>query len=276
MSEKVLLVGVGNMGRKYLNKFLQLGITPLLLDTNENLKKEFSRYPFYTSPEQIEEIPKKVFIAINPQYHPEVADYFLSKGCYVFLEKPPALAASEFSTLLEKYGKSSLGVSEIERYSAALKGLKIEKPTKVIIKRLNRGRGYINPIWDLAWHDFYLLLYLFGNFSITKVEKKGNFHYSIEGLLNNYNTPFVLEIAWNYPYEVQRNWLIETPQGSIFLDFLNERRIENSKITAQRKDKDKLLEMVEDALNGTYDPNSSLRALKILQILEKEIKPLLL
>ena len=266
---KVLLIGLGNMGRKYLKKFEELGIKPSLCDINENLRGEFEDYPFFCSYGDLEDTPEKVFVAVNPQYHPEIAAHFLERGSYVFLEKPPALSGGELIPLVEKYGKDHLGVSEIERYSFAVRNLKInpERVLGIKINRLNAGKGYINPVWDLAWHDLYLLLYLFGDFKIKEVHKRGEHFYTLKGEVLN-SIPFELNVAWNYP-QVDRSWGIETPDGEIILDFYRERRIENGIITSERKSGDKLLEMVKDVLEDKYDPLSVERAIKLLSELER-------
>ncbi|HIP86124.1 MAG TPA: gfo/Idh/MocA family oxidoreductase, partial [Aquifex sp.] len=54
MSSTVVLVGLGNMGRKYLNKLLELNVKPTLCDLNFELKREFQNFPFYHSYRDIE------------------------------------------------------------------------------------------------------------------------------------------------------------------------------------------------------------------------------
>ena len=269
MSSAVVLVGLGNMGRKYLNKLLELNIKPTLCDLNLELQREFSDFPFYHSYRDIKGNPSTVFVAINPQFHPEVAQYFLSKGAFVLLEKPPALSYIDFARLVENFGNHLLGVSEIERYSFAVRNFKPDphKVKSVVINRLNGGEGYINPVWDLAWHDLYLLLHLFGEFEIKTVERKGDFYYTIRGEILK-SIPFELNVAWNYP-KVDRSWTISTSDGEIVLDFLNERRLENGKLVSFREEKDKLYEMVKDCLDKKYDTLSVQRALFILKELEK-------
>lgn len=266
---KILLIGLGNMGKKYLNKFLEMGIKPTLCDVNENLKEEFKDFTFYCFYNEIENTPDKVFVAVNPQYHPEIARHFLERGSYVFLEKPPALSGGDLIPLVEKYGKHRIVVSEIERYSYAVRNFKPnpESVKEIKINRLNRGKGYINPVWDLAWHDLYLLLHLFGKMEIKDVLKRGKYFYTLKGLVNN-SIPFELNAAWNHP-EVDRSWKIKTENGEIVLDFLNEKRIENGKVTSERKEKDKLLEMVDDVLRDNYDPLSVERSIKLLSELER-------
>ena len=265
---KVVLIGLGNMGKKYLNKFLELGIKPTLCDIDKSALQLYSDFESFCFYEDIAPSGKeKVFVAVNPESHPKIAEHFLKGGAYVFLEKPPAVDFKTFFRLVERYGTSNLGVSEIERYSYAVKDFTPPPDVERIeIKRLNRGKGYINPLWDLAWHDLYLLLYLFGDIELKNVHRLGTYHYLITGRVKN--IPLSLEVAWNYP-EVDRSWRIYTPKGDIVFDFLNERRVEFGRVTSKRKSKDKLLEMVEDVLKGTYDRNSVYRALRILEELEK-------
>ena len=265
----LLLIGLGNMGRKYLNKFLELGLKPTLCDLKEELKEEFKEFSFYCFYDQIEEKPRKVFIMVNPKFHPSVARHFLQKGSYVFLEKPPALSFGEFKDLLDRFGKENLGVSEIERYSYAVRGFKpnLYRVERIVINRLNRGFGYINPLWDLAWHDLYLLLYLFGEFEIEEVNQKGKNFYTLLGRVKG-NIPFELNVAWGHNPSL-RKWLLETEQGEVLFDFLKEERHEGGNLTSRRKEGDKLKEMVLDVLKGTYDSESVDRALFILKALER-------
>ncbi len=269
MSPSVLLIGLGNMGRKYLKKFEQLGLKPAVCDIDPSLKGEFKDYTFYRSFGEVEEVPQKVFVMVNPKDHPSIAEYFLRKGSYVFLEKPPALSYREFADLIGEFGDENLGVSEIERYSYALRGLSLKDLSveKIEIFRLNRGRGYINPLWDLAWHDLYLLLYLFGELLIHSAERKSESLYTLKGTVGE-GIPFELSVAWNHS-PVRREWILRTSKGETILDFLNERRVENGAITSERREDDKLLEMVSDVLNGSYDRGSVDRALTLLRELER-------
>ncbi len=267
LMSSVLLVGLGNMGKKYLSKLTALGLKPALCDRDESLREQLKGFPFYCLHTKVEKTPEITFIVVNPEYHTEIARYFLRKGSYVFLEKPPALSSKEFKTLLEEFGNEKLGVSEIERYSYAVRGLGKVKPLKLKIKRLNPRRGYINPLWDIGWHDFYLLLHLFGDFEIENLQRRGKFFYTLSGRLKD-GTPFEYSLAWEHKGETERKWEIETPGGLLVLDFLNERRTLNGKVLAERKEGDKLSEMIRDVLAGRYDKNSALRALRVLEKLE--------
>ncbi|MFN3598854.1 MAG: hypothetical protein ACK4VK_03850 [Aquificaceae bacterium] len=48
-----------------------------------------------------------------------------------------------------------------------------KKPKKYIkIERFGRGRGYISPLWDLAWHDLYLLQRISQDIKILDLSKE--------------------------------------------------------------------------------------------------------
>jgi hypothetical protein len=266
VNSNIVLIGLGNMGKKYLRKFEELGLKPTLCDIDASLKEKFKEFPFYCFHGDIEGTPEKVFIMVDPVYHREIAEYFLSKGSYVFLEKPPALSFGEFYNLVEKYGKESLGVSEIERYSPVVKNFFLSPAVEHIeIKRLNKGKGYVNPLWDLGWHDLYLLLSSLpfpqkdGKLLLKEVEKLSSFYWKVFGEIHgeDFKIPFSLEVAWNYEGEPRRFWKILKNSGEVkIIDFLS------SKV-------DKLLIMVKEVLEGRYPSESVDRALMILKALEE-------
>ncbi|NPB05165.1 MAG: Gfo/Idh/MocA family oxidoreductase [Aquificae bacterium] len=266
--ERVVLVGLGNMGRKYLKKFLELGRKPVLCDANAALRSLYPDFEFFTSFEEVGPSgEEKVVVAIRPEDHPAAARHFLRAGSTVLLEKPPAPSAAEFEKLLEEFGGEKLLVSEVERYSYAVRNFSPPPDLKRIeIRRLGSGRGYINPIWDLAWHDLYLLLLLFEEVKVSAVRKEGRDHYLLLGEADG--VPFSLEVAWEHP-RPQRRWLLETSSLPVELDFLSERRFEGGVKTSERREGDKLLEAVGDLLSDNYDADSALRALRILKLLEE-------
>jgi len=140
----VLLVGLGNMGMKYLAKLEELQELPVLCDIDPY--KNIGRHPFYCHFGEIKE-------SVVP----------------VLLEKPPALSSEEFALIADD---PNLEISEIELYSFPVKSFPRDIRVKEIrAERLNRGRGYINPLWDLAWHDLYVLQYLFGDVEVFRVRR---------------------------------------------------------------------------------------------------------
>jgi len=255
----VLLVGLGNMGMKYLAKLEELEELPVLCDVDpyKNVKK----YPFYCHFGDIKEEIKKAIVAVDPEHHVGIAKEFLDRGIPVLLEKPPARTSSQFRNIVDNEG---LEVSEIELYSFPVKNFPHNLEVESIrIERLNRGRGYINPLWDLAWHDMYILQYLFGELELDSFSE-GDI-WELTGRAGG--VPFSLRVAWEYKEDVIRRWSVKTSQGEVIMDFLREEISYNGKVLRKREG-DKLREMVTDFLYGKKRKGSALRALRNLELLE--------
>ena len=257
----ILLIGLGNMGRKYLKKVEKLYLKPVLCDIDPK-KGKGSNHPFYCHFGQVKEKIDYVIIAIDPKEHVEVSLEFLKKGIPVLLEKPPALSVEEF---LKIYPYQNLEISEIELYSECVKRFpKNFRVKEIRVERLNKGKGYISPLWDLCWHDLYILLYLFKEVRIKSL-KKGEV-WEVEGEAGK-GIPFNIRFAWNYKGEVSRRWLLNTEEGDVLMDFLKEEITFNG-FKFKRSSSDKLMEMVKDFIVGKRREGSRDRALKILRILE--------
>ncbi len=255
----VLLVGLGNMGMKYLAKLEELEALPVLCDVDpyKNVKK----YPFYCHFGDVKENLSRVIVAVDPVHHVEIAREFLSKGVPVLLEKPPARSSEEFRTIAQD---ENLEISEIELYSFPVKNLpKDLSVEEILIERLNKGRGYINPLWDLAWHDMYILQYLFGDIELESF-KEGDI-WELRGKAGG--VPFLLRVAWEYGGDVVRKWTLRTSQGEVVMDFLRE-ELRLGKSVLRKPRGDKLLDMVRDFVEGNRREGSTARALRNLELLE--------
>ncbi len=255
----VLLIGLGNMGMKYLAKLEELKESLILCDIDPY--KNVGRYPFYCHFGEVKETVSRVIIAVNPEDHVTIAYKFLLEGIPVLLEKPPALNSKEFSLIAED---PNLEISEIELYSFPVKnypaGFEVEE---IEIERLNRGKGYLNPFWDLAWHDLYILQYLFGEVEIEK-EKRSQV-WELEGHANG--IPFKLKTAWEFNGEPRRRWILKGKKTKAVMDFIKE-EISYNGLIKKRAGGDKLKEMVADFLRGLKRRGSCYRAMKNLKLLE--------
>lgn len=250
----VLLVGLGNMGNKYFWKLEELGEKLVLCDIDPN--KEKKPYPFYCHFGDIKEDLKAVIVAVDPKEHVGIAQEFLKKGIPLLLEKPPALSSKEFDRIKDY---PNLYISEVESYSVCVDFL--QRPKKFIkIERFGRGKGYISPLWDLAWHDLYLLQRISKNIVLRDLRIEKNI-WTLEGYIDE--VPFSLSVAWEYP-EPRRVWNID---DRLMLDFGNERVYEDQRVVREEK-RDKLKLMLQDFLRGTYDPQSVERAYINLRLLE--------
>ncbi len=254
------------MGLKYLRKLKELNKLPVICDIDPEKSKHCEECPFYCHVGDIKEEISRVIIAVNPEDHVKLAEEFLKKGIPVLLEKPPALSSKEFERIADN---PLLEISEIELYSEAVKNFPSDvEPEEIVIERLNKGKGYINPLWDLAWHDLYILQYLFKDIKVEELEKNG-IVWELRGKVKG-SIPFKLRVAWNYPEEQRRKWRIKTKKGELLMDFQNE-VITFGDYKRERIFGDKLREMVNDFLEGVRREGSRKRALKNLKILE-EIK----
>ncbi|RLJ70904.1 putative dehydrogenase [Hydrogenivirga caldilitoris] len=255
----VLLIGLGNMGMKYLAKLEELQELPVLCDVDPY--KNIERYPFYCHFGEVKEEIKRVIVAVNPEQHVAIAREFLSRDIPVLLEKPPARKSSEFREIAEN---KNLEISEIELYSYPVKnfprGVEVRE---ILVERLNKGRGYINPLWDLAWHDMYILQYLFGELKLEDF-KEGKV-WELTGTAGG--IPFRIRVAWEYEGNVVRRWVLKTSKGDILMDLLKEEIAYDGKVLRKNQG-DKLREMVEDFLKGMRREGSAERALKNLELLE--------
>lgn len=267
---KVGIVGIGNMGSKYVNKFRELNLDYVLIDSNQS---QFEKYPEdvpkYTDLEEAleKENINFLFVTTSPTSHIPIARKAIERNINVMVEKPPALSRRDFEDILDFAYKNNviLAVSEIELNSSSVRNLKINgKVENVEGYRLNLGKGYINPFFDLAWHDLYIFNYLFGNFSIKKVSIEGN---NVYVNANSDNTEFNLQVAWLNPF-LKRSWHLKSGSEETLLDFVEDKIIYPSGEVVEKDNIDKLKMMIEKFIkNPSYE--SSLRALNILKEIEK-------
>ncbi|MCS6876057.1 MAG: Gfo/Idh/MocA family oxidoreductase [Aquificaceae bacterium] len=254
MKMHVLLIGLGNMGNKYFWKLEHMGEKLVLCDIDQTKSKD--NYPFYCHFGDIKEELKAVIVAVDPKNHTEIAREFLQRGVPVLLEKPPALSSEEFKTIVDYDG---LYVSEVESYSVCVEF--IRKPKRYLkIERFGKGKGYISPLWDLAWHDLYLLQKVTCNIRIESLEVNGGV-WRVVGFADD--IPFELSVAWEHP-QPRRVWQIDE---ELLLDFGEERVYENHRLIKEEK-RDKLKLMIEKFLSGSFDRGSVLRAYENLKILQ--------
>ncbi|MFN3599641.1 MAG: Gfo/Idh/MocA family oxidoreductase, partial [Aquificaceae bacterium] len=204
----------------------------------------------------VKEELRGVIVAVDPKDHPAIAKEFLEKNIPVLLEKPPALNSRDFE---EIKGYERLYISEVESYSLCADYLR--KPKKYIrIERLGRGKGYISPLWDLAWHDLYLLQRISKDIRIQDLYKKDSL-WTLRGYVEE--VPFTLTVAWEHP-NPKRVWYIDE---DLVLDFGEEKVYKDGKLLREER-RDKLKLMITDFLRGTLDKESVERAYVNLRLLE--------
>ena len=266
---KVAVIGVGNMGSKYVKKLDLMNIDTILIDKDQNkLKNQPDKFKKYTDLDIAlkENSIDYAFISTDPESHIHLAKKLLNREINVLIEKPPSTIPKPLDEAISLAHKKNvvLSVSEIELKSSSVMNLNINGSIDFIdAYRLNLGRGYINPFYDLAWHDLYILHYLFGRFNIKRVNNSEGI---IKVIGHTEGQEFKIEVAWEYPY-LKREWILKKGGDFIKLNFVEDKLVYPHMVVIPDK-RDKLELMIKEFLtNPSFD--SSYRALDILYQFEK-------
>ncbi len=267
---KIGIVGTGNMGSKYVNKFDTLGLDAVLIDLDAKRLAEFpDKFPKYTDLDEAlkKENIKSLFIATDPLSHIPLARKALERGINVMIEKPPSMKPSELEDAIEfaKKNEAVLAVSEIELKSNIVRNFDVQKDIeKIEAYRLNLGRGYINPFYDLAWHDLYIMNYLFGDFRLKSVKDRGDI-FDIHG--ETQSGEFFLQVAWSHDF-LRREWILKNKNHEIKLNFAEDKIIYPDGTVKEKDNMDKLELMISEFLTKPAF-ESAYRALNILKEFNK-------
>lgn len=267
---KVAVIGVGNMGSKYVRKLDLLNIDTILIDRDQNrLKEQPDKFKKYTDLDEALRENKLdfVFIATDPYSHIPLAKKLIEREVNVMIEKPPSITAKPLDEAINLALKKNvvLAVSEIELKSNTVRNIEVNNDIDFIeAYRLNLGKGYINPFYDLAWHDLYILHYLFGRFNIKRVINSEGI---IKVIGNTEGQEFKIKVAWEYPH-LKREWILRKGEESIKLNFIEDKIVYSQNKVKPPDNKDKLELMIKEFLqNPSFD--SSYRALEILTQFDK-------
>ncbi len=267
---KVGIVGTGNMGSHYVKKFDILGLDAVLIDKDPGqLKRHPDKFKKYTDLDEAlkEENIDFLFIATDPKSHIPLAKKALEKDINVMVEKPPSLEVNQLEEAINLAEKRNLyfGVSEIELRSSSIRNFEKKYPiSEVEAYRLNLRSGYINPFFDLAWHDLYIFSHLFGNVKIKQVREKGNI---VEVIGETDENEFFLQVAWSYQY-LRREWILKGKEGNTILNFVEDKIVYPSGEIKEKDNTDKLELMIKEFIEKpSFD--SAYRALNILKEFKK-------
>jgi predicted dehydrogenase len=162
-----------------------------------------------------------VFIVTPPETHAGIAITALNNSKHVFIEKPMTATSKEADSLIKLSNKKKLklGVGHTFLYSAPV------IKTKEIIdsgelgdilhidmsrKNLGKFQAHCDVIYDLAPHDFSMLLYWFPEFSIKSANVSLFGHFkglqqdtSNIDILSTNGMTVALSYSWIYPYKVR-------------------------------------------------------------------------
>ena len=177
VSLRVGQAGLGEWGKNLARNFADVADLAWLTDTADGKQDEFgARYPNARWAESLEEMLEDpaldaVVIATPVPTHYELSKLALEAGKHVFVEKPPAMTASEIDELVAIAEERDLVLmpGHLLLYHPGVRKLKELVDTgelgEVLCvygnrQNLGRIRPYENALWSLGVHDLSVILYL--------------------------------------------------------------------------------------------------------------------
>jgi len=182
-TSKYAFIGIGNHSinnlypvLNYLNvdlKYIVSGSNETAMSVNENFNNTIGTtdLDLVLSDSEI----TGVFICANPESHFSLTKKVLEKGKNVFVEKPPCSSSEELKELI-KLEKNSAGfvlAGLQKRYTPVYQILKsrIKNTKNYSLKYYTGAYPEGNPVMDLFIHPIDIAAYLFGEGSLTSVQK---------------------------------------------------------------------------------------------------------
>ena len=173
---KIGLIGYGYWGKILLPKLKKFGDVKFICTSKDNYEEKLKLVDW-------------VVVATPSQTHYNIVKKCLTFGKNVFCEKSLTL---DYNTSLDLYKiakkhKVKLYVNDVFMFRDKIKNIKESINGDVNVKWLKQGRTsygkfIMSNLYNLAWHDFYLLYTLFGdNFSnIQKIDTKKTLSFSMK------------------------------------------------------------------------------------------------
>lgn len=241
------VIGAGYWGSNIIRVLSEISNMKYIVDVDDfSLKKKygdsskFSSTFFLTDYEDLlsDKELDAVFIATPPETHYKIATDLLSAKLNVFIEKPMTSSSKEASKLISiaKKNKVKLAVGHTFLYSSPVIKIKeiidsgeLGEILHIQMNRENLGRfqTYCDVIYDLAPHDFSMLLYWFPGFDF-KIEKSSvNLfqHYlgaqcdtASISLASNKKFTLNLSYSWIHPFKVRTTTIIGSKKSLLYDD----------------------------------------------------------
>lgn len=179
---RIAVIGAGHWGPNHARNFDSMSQTELvaIVDTNpERLRKVAERYPHIEALDTYQKLFDMdidgVVVVTPPATHYAIAKDCLEHGINVFVEKPLTLNAGDSEKLIREAEARNLVlmVGHIYEYNIAIQYIKKlisdgELGDIYYIDAIRASLGLFQPnanvLWDLAPHDFSLILFLLEDF----------------------------------------------------------------------------------------------------------------
>lgn len=230
---RVVLIGLGNMGRHHLraiindDSFALVGVVDPHLD---EMPPEWSDIPLFSQLDSLSDLKFDAAVVAAPtELHSKVVHCLFDLGKHVLVEKPAASTLEEARTLvarsLEQDLKLSVGHIErcnpaVDALSQVLDELLIGEPVHVSSSRCGAYPASIKPgndvFLDLAVHELDVFARLF-----NKLEVVGGFYQCVREA----KIPDLAEVSLSLP---------EGVRGTIHVDWLTPQKLRKLRVTGTK------------------------------------------
>ena len=248
MSLRVGQAGLGEWGKNLARNFADVANLAWLTDTSDAKRDEFgARYPKARWAESLEEMLEDpaldaVVIATPVPTHYELSKLALEAGKHVFVEKPPAMTASEIDELVAIADERDLVLmpGHLLLYHPGVRKLKelvdsgeLGEVLCVYGNRQNLGRirPYENALWSLGVHDLSVILYLLDEDPVEAVAHGRDFlQPGVEDVVFCYlrfpsGRIAHMHLSWLDPHKMRKMTVVGTEKMAVFDDMELDRKV---------------------------------------------------
>lgn len=236
---RIGVIGAGVMGERHLKSYLsnkQVNVK-FIVDLDEiSLSKQANKYKVAgeLSYQKIVNEIDAVSIVTPTKTHFPIANFFISHGKHVLLEKPMAHKITEANQLIKLAHKHdiTLAIGHIERFNPVIsyisKLLDEKKPLFIDIHREGPFDPRINDsdvISDLMIHDIDLLFYLLKESFEVKSASGLKYHTLLNDIVSaqliSENGILVNLIGSRATVQKSRSWKLVFPDECVYIDLVN-------------------------------------------------------
>jgi predicted dehydrogenase len=245
---RIAQVGLGQWGKNLARNFADLADLAWLCDLDDSQHEGLAqRYPQARLTASLDDVladdsVEAIVIATPVPTHHELARRALEAGKHVFVEKPPAMRATELEELCELSEDRGLVLmpGHLLLYHPGVKKLKeivssgeLGDVLYVYGNRQNLGtfRTNENALWSLGVHDLSVLLYLIEE-EPSEVRAHGNAFLTggVEDVVFCYlNFPSGkmahMHLSWLDPHKIRRITVVGNDRMAVFDDMERDRKI---------------------------------------------------
>src|SRR3990167_1641492 len=206
---KFAVIGFGRWGKVLIGEFNKLGEVLYAVNKGgrENIKWLEKNYPKVKYITDIDIVLHQKDIESMIIATPSSTDYSIAKKCLefdknIFVEKPPFLTSKEGIELLQlaKQKERALFVDNTYSFDSAFKKLKKiisrELPQETRFFWLKWGTFDSNIVWNLAYHDIYLSLNLYGEPQRSRIIFNSANKVQIEMVYKNHKVAILVDRSY--------------------------------------------------------------------------------